>query len=55
MVGWDATAPFDEVGLCLLLPASQLAALEAAAARTERTVEALLRSIIGDFLRPPST
>lgn len=54
MAGWRVTFQIDEVEIYLLLPMSQLAALEAVAARSERTVGALLRGIIGDFLQSSS-
>jgi hypothetical protein len=41
----------DVIELQLLLPSHQFAALEAAAVRSELTVAALLRRVIGDALR----
>lgn len=41
----------DVIEIHLLLPMSQLSALEAAAARSDRSVAAFLRGTIGDFLQ----
>jgi hypothetical protein len=41
----------DVIEIRLLLPTSQFSALEATATRSDRSVAALLRSTIGDFLR----
>ena len=43
----------DVVELHLLLPLNQVSALEAAAVRLELSVDALVRSAVGDFLRSP--
>ena len=44
----------DVVELHLLLPSDQVSALEAAAVRLELSVDALVRSAVGDFLRSPA-
>lgn len=44
----------DMVELHLLLPASQVSALEAVAVRLELSVVALVRLAVGDFLQSPT-
>jgi hypothetical protein len=41
----------DVIEIHLLLPSHQFSALEVAATRSDRSVAALLRGTIGDFLR----
>ena len=51
--GPAASHATDVVELRLLLPANQVSALEEAAVRLERSVAALVRLAVSDFLRSP--
>ncbi len=54
VTGCSMAAGGDVVEVHLLSPARQLRALEAAAARSQVTVAALLRDTIDDLLRVPA-